>query len=139
MAKIQGNDVMLLLSSDGVYYKTLICEIGHTLNKTRDTQSTATKCDGGTPATSIGAKSFTVDFTAATDDNPSGSQCSFKDVDDWYEGGNLLYWKITYESGADIYQQGRGYITSLSIDSQVGGIHQFNGTLTGDGAIDTTP
>lgn len=138
MAKIQGNDVILQLSSDGLYYKTLICEIGHTLNKTRDTQATATKCDGGTPATSIGAKTFTIDFTAATDDAPTANQCSTKDVDDWYEAGTYMYWKIQYGDGTDIYQQGRGYITSLSIDSQVGGIHQVTGTITGDGAIDTS-
>ena len=138
MAKIQGNDVILQLSSDGLYYKTLICEIGHTLNKTRDTQATATKCDGGTPATSIGSKSYTIDFTAASDTAPTGSQCSFADVDGYYENGTYLYWKIQYDDGSDLYQQGRGYVTSLNIDSQVGGIHQFTGTISGDGAIDTT-
>jgi hypothetical protein len=138
MAKVQGNDVILQLSEDGIYYKTLICEIGHTLNKTRDTQATATKCDGGTPAVSIGAKTVTIDFTAATDTAPTGSQCSFKDVDDWYEAGTLIYWKQQYDAGADIYQQGRGYITSVNSDSQVGGIHQFTGTINVDGAVDTT-
>jgi hypothetical protein len=138
MAKIQGNDVILQLSADGLYYLTLICEIGHTLNKTRDTQSTATKCDGGTPAVSIGAKTATIDFTAASDTEPSASQCSFEDVDGWYEAGTYLYWKIQYDDGTDVYQQGRGYLTSMNSDSQVGGIHQFTGTLTVDGAVDTS-
>lgn len=137
MAKIQANDMSVQMSSDGVTYKTLVCEIGHTLNKTRDTQSTPTKCDGGTPAVSIGAKTAALEFTAAVETAPAAGQCSFTDVDGWYEAGTYMYWKIV--SGTNIYQQGRGYLTALSIDAQVGGIIQVTGTLQVDGAIDTTP
>ena len=138
MATIQAVDTVLQLSTDGVTYKSVVCEIGHTYNRERSTNSVETKCYGGVALVSIGAKSGNIDFTGAFETQPSATQVSANDIMGYFEDGDYLYWKSESPTGgASRYRQGRGYITSLNEDAQVGDIIQFSFTLTIDGDVDT--
>lgn len=135
MATIQAKDAVLELSTDGVSYKSVVCEIGHTYNRERSTNSVETKCYGGVALVSIGAMSGSIDFTGAFETAPSGTQVSANEINDYVEDGTYLYFRLSVNSGADRYRQGRGYITTLSEDAQTGDILQYSFTLTIDGAV----
>ena len=141
MSKIQANDITVQISTDGTTYKNLVCEIGNKLSKNRAVQQVATKCDSGTIAVGLGAKSYSIDFTAVVETAPTTlTQVSYKDLTGWFESGTYLYVKIENPSdGSAIYEQGRAYLTKLELDNQVQGVSQFSGTFTVDGALDTTP
>ena len=139
MATIQAKDAVLQLSTDGTTYKNVVCEVGHTYNRSRSTNSVETKCYGGVALVSIGAKSGSIDFQGASETQPSATQVSANDINNYYENGTYLYWKLEVPTGgADRYRQGRGYITDLSEDAQIGDILQFSFTLTIDGDVDVT-
>jgi len=80
MAKIQGVNVLLELSADGVTYKSVVCESGHTLNRERATNTVETKCYGGTSAVSIGALSGSIDYTGIFETAPTSTQLSGNDI-----------------------------------------------------------
>lgn len=137
MARIQAKDAVLQLSTDGSTYKSVVCEIGHTLNRERSTNSVETKCYGGVAYVSVGALSGSIDFTGLFETQPSASQVSADDILGYIENGTYLYWKLSSGlSGDERYRQGNGYVTSDSEDAQIGDNVGFNFTLTIDGAID---
>ena len=137
MATIQAKDAVLQLSTDGVTYKSVVCEIGHTYNRSRSTNSVETKCYGGVALVSIGALSGSIDFQGAFETQPSSTQVSANDINTYFENGTYMYWKLEVPTGgADRYRQGRGYITDLSEDAQIGDILQFSFTVTIDGDVD---
>lgn len=141
MSKIQAVDAILQLGVDGVTYKAVVCEQGHTYNRERSTNSIETKCYGGVASVSIGAKSGTIDFTGAFETQPSTEQVSANDIMGYFENATYIYWLIESPTGVgnERYRQGRGYITSLSEDSQIGEVVIYNFTLTIDGDVTTTP
>ena len=137
MSTIQAKDALLKLSTNGVTYDAVVCEIGHTYNRSRSTNSVETKCYGGVALVSIGALSGSIDFSGAFETQPSTGQVSANTIMGYFEAGTYLYWKLEVPTGgADRYRQGRGYITDLSEDAQVGDILQFSFTLTIDGDVD---
>ena len=139
MARISAKDTVLQLSADGVTYKTVVCEIGHTFNRERSTNSVETKCYGGVAYVSVGAISGSIDFTGLFETQPSATQVSADDILGFIENGTYLYWKITAGlSGDERYRQGNGYVTSDSEDAQIGDNVGFNFTLIIDGAVDIT-
>lgn len=135
MARIQGKDVILKLSLDGVTYKEIVCETEHSYNRSRSTNQVETKCYGGVAFTSLGAKSGSTDYTGLFETQPSTTQVSGTEINTYFEDGTYLYWK---EDTPGRYRQGRGYITDLSESASVGDAVQFSFTLMHDGDVDIT-
>jgi hypothetical protein len=139
MSKINGIDVVLKLSTDGITYKSLVCEINNGLDLTRNSNQVETKCDDGVAYTTLGALTGSISFTAVAETSPSVTQVSINEVMGYIKNKTYLYWKIEHPSGgALIYRQGNGYITSYNEGYNVGELVQFEGELSIDGAIDTT-
>lgn len=140
MATIQAKDAILKLSTDGTTYKEVVCEIGNTYNRERSTNSVETKCYGGVARVSVGAKSGTIDFTGLFETQPSSTQISAEEVQDYFENATYVYFKLeTPSGGADRYRQGRGYITSTTEDAQIGENVTIDFTLVIDGDVDLAP
>lgn len=134
MAKIQGVNVLLELSADGVTYKSVICESGHTINRERATNTVETKCYGGTSSVSIGALSGSVDYTGIFDTAPSGTQLSGNEIFAYQEAGTYLYWRATTTGYT---RKGQGYITSISEDAPVDNLLAIEFTIQIDGSVTT--
>jgi predicted secreted protein len=137
MAEIQGNDVTVELSSDaGTTWKTLICETRSGIQITRDTTSTATKCNAGTTVIGLGAYSWSMSFDAVVDTAPSVSQVTYADMLTWITAGTSILGKIA--NTGEFYHSGSVYVTDLSLDAATGEAVSFSGTLSGTGALDIT-
>ena len=134
MSKIQGSAVLLELSADGVTYKSVVCENGHTLNRSRSTNEVQTKCYGGTTSVSPGALSGTLDFTGIFETAPTASQMSGNDIFSYMENGTYLYFRLTTTGYT---RKGNGYITDVSEDAPVDNLLAMEFTLTIDGPVTT--
>lgn len=139
MSKINGIDVVLKLSTDGVTYKSLVCEISNGLDLTRNSNQVETKCDDGVAYVTLGALTGTIPFTAVAETTPSATQVSINEMLGYIKNKTYLYWKIEHPSGgALLYRQGNGYVISYNENYSVGELVQFEGEISIDGAIDIT-
>lgn len=141
MAKIQGKDVTVQISTDGgASFKTLICEISNDVELTRNTNSVATKCDSGTPSIALGAYNWQITGEAAVDDSPTGSQATYVDVQTLFVNGTrfIAQVKDPTSSASEYFIKGGVYCTQCTLTNQVDGISQFTFTFLGDGAVDIT-
>lgn len=134
MSKIQGVAVLLELSADGVTYKSVICESGHTLNRERATNTVETKCYSGTSSVSIGALSGSIDFTGIFETAPTSSQLSGNEIFAYQEAGTYLYWRMTTTGYT---RKGNGYVTSISEDAPVDNLLAMEFTIQIDGSVTT--
>lgn len=140
MASIKGKEVVLQLSQNGSTWKQIVCEVGHSLNLSRSTNSVETKCYGGTVSTSVGALSGTIDFTGIFETQPSATDLSGDDILGYLSNANLLFWREMHGvAGDELYRSGRGYVTSYTEDKQVADSVTCDFTLTIDGAVAIAP
>lgn len=142
MANVQGKDDVLFLSSDaGVTWKTLVCETSHTFNFTRNSSTTATKCDSGTSARSLGAYEWSFQSSVVVKTDPGASEVSYEDLLGWSVAGTGILIRNANPSpaGTNYYHSGTVYITDLSKSSEVDGLVSADVTFSGDGALDITP
>ena len=134
MSRIQGVNLVLELSTDGITYKGFVCEVGHTLNRTRSTNQVDTKCYGGTSYTSLGTMSGTIDLTGVLETAPDATQVSGNEMFGYSENGTLLYWRL---STTGYLRKGQGYIVDYSEDAQSDGLVTSDFTLQIDGPVTT--
>lgn len=141
MSKIQGVDVKIQLSSDGVTYKTLVCETQSQMQLQRQINETRTKCGGGTTEIGLGAKTYTITGSAAIETAPAGTEVSYSQLLTWFEAGTLIY--VKYESptasGTNFYHQGQAYITDLNVQAQTDQVVTADLTIRVSGTLDVTP
>jgi hypothetical protein len=115
---IQGVNVVVKVSTDGTNYFDMICEINNNVDLSRATNSTRTKCDGGTTAKSLGAYEWSFGGSAVADNAPTGSQISYKALLAHFVAGTYLYVKVASpgtgsSAGSDFTHKGRAYLTAL--------------------------
>jgi hypothetical protein len=137
---IQGVNVVVKVSTDGTNYFDMICEINNNVDLSRATNSTRTKCDGGTTAKSLGAYEWSFGGSAVADNAPTGSQISYKSLLAHFIAGTYLYVKVVSpgtgsSAGSDFAHKGRAYLTALKLTNEVDGVSQFDFTFSGDGAL----
>lgn len=139
MAKITGKLLQTEISEDGTTWLSLICESTSGSGLTRDTATAPlTKCDdseNGQEVT-LNGYSWKFDFDALTDDNPSGTQATYKEMAEYFLSGTKLYTRRKYDgTTGDFTISGRAYLTELSESAEREGYLTFTGTLTGTGDV----
>lgn len=144
MAKIQGLNVVLELSTNGSNWYYMICEIDHGINQTRSTTETQTKCNNGETEVGLGAKAWEITGSAIVDDGPSATQMSYKSLQSHWDAGTLLYVRSQSpgtgsSAGAALYHKGQCYVTALNLTAAVDGAIQFDFTLKGTGNLSIAP
>lgn len=139
MSKINGIDVVLKVSTDGVTYKSFICEISSGMDLTRNSNSVETKCDDGVSFVTLGALTGTIPFSGVFESTVSATQVSANEMLGYFNNKTYLYWKLENPTGgAILYRSGNGYVTSFSESYNVGELVQCEGEIAIDGAIDLT-
>lgn len=136
---IQSNLVPFALSTNDITYKNVVCKKSWNFNGTTTTNPEETDCG---VLTGIGANAFTFDFEMVLNTTPDGAtEMSAKDVLTIWNNQTLAYAKVLYPSpaGGNFYIQGAGYITSFTLQNQVGNVMTFTGTFSGNGSVDITP
>lgn len=135
MANLQGLDLVLELkpAASGAF-KFLVCETSSGFSGSTATNTTATKCDGGTPAVGLGTSEYNVTYSGAVKIDPElGNQITYKDVLVWWKNKTLLAWR-RINSGV-VQLEGEGYITEISDSAETDGVVTFDINLLGTGEL----
>lgn len=111
--KLRGNDMLLYISRDGVTYDTVICLTSETYSATTEEIDAATKCGADTQA---GPQKFSLSFEGQIMLDPSGSQVSEDELDDYQVNVTTVYWKLAEVSPSigSVQYTGTGFISELT-------------------------
>ena len=135
---IQSNQVPLQLSSDGVTYKNVVCKRTTNFNGTTSVNVEETDCG---IEKGLGTPDWTIGFEGVVNTTPtSTTELSTADLLSLWLNKTLTYTKFLTGDGTgkNIYIQGTGYITDLTVDVSTGNLVAFSFTLNGVGNPDIT-
>lgn len=136
--KIQSSATVILLSTDNITYKSVLCKRAWNFNGTTSVNAEEDDCG---ISKGLGAPDWTMDFEGSVNTAPdSATEISAKTLLDYWQNKTLLYIKtMTGDgTGSNLYIQGQGYVTDLTVSAPQGGIVGFNFTFNGEGTVDTT-
>lgn len=136
MASILGSSVKLQLRESGTTgsYLTLICETENSMDGTANVTTTVTKCS---TVQTVSPPVYNFNFDAVADTAPTATEVSYEQMLSWFNGNTLLDFKRESPSGgANFYQQGTGYVSSLGDAAPAEGAFTFSGTFAVTGAMD---
>lgn len=134
--KIQSSATVILLSTDNITYKSVLCKRAWNFNGT--TAVNAEEDDCGV-SKGLGAPDWTMDFEGSVNTAPnSATEMSAKALGDLWLNKTLVYIKTQTGdgTGSNLYIQGSGYITDYTVSAPQAGIVGFNFTFNGEGNPD---
>lgn len=135
---IQSKAIPLLISTDGVSYKSIVCKRTWNWQGTKAVNSEETDC-GITKG--LGAIDWSVDFEGVLNTTPNGAtEASFAEVAGYFLNETLLYVKLQTGDGAggNMFISGQAYITDFAAQNSVGNLQAFTATFNGQGDPDFT-
>ncbi|MGN6436875.1 MAG: phage tail tube protein [Agriterribacter sp.] len=135
MANLQGKELVLELRAAGVgSFKFVVCETDSSFSGTTNTNSTSSKCDGGTPQIGLGTSDYTIDFNGVIRVDPNlTTQLTYQQMLVWWKKQQLLDFRRN-NSGV-VQQEGQGYITAIGDSAPTDDLVSFSFTLTGVGEL----
>jgi hypothetical protein len=110
--KINGTDMLLFISEDGVDYNTVICLTANGITRTTSEIDAKTKCG---PDKLPGTQENAVTFEGQCMADPSGTTTSVADLVDYWTNKTTIYWKLAVAvpvTGDPVYT-GTGFISKL--------------------------
>lgn len=143
--EIQSLKVPFQVSEDnGTTWITIVCINEHTAPLTTDTTDTNTQCG---IFTGVGPVKAAPTFNAVASTTPEAGQASVKQITNWAANQTRLKYRLQDpivdgsdgSAGSLLYLSGSGIISSLTMTFTVGDVAKFNGTLSLQGTISTTP
>lgn len=136
---IQSNLVPLLISSDDITYKSVVCKKAANFNGTTPTNVEQTDCG---PMVGLGSNEWSVDIEGVLNTSPAGAtEISAKELLSYWNNQTFVYIKLQYPVGVgtNFYIQGGGYISSYKQSMTTGQLVNFSATFSGNGTVDITP
>ena len=121
MARINGTDLVLTVASSAVAHTT-----SASLSIEMATIDVSSKDSSGNQEVIGGQKSSTIDFEGLTDFASSGY--GIDDLFDLLDNRTEIDWILGITDGANF--NGKGFITSLSLDSPMEDATTYSGTIT---------
>jgi len=135
---VQSKSVPLLISTDGVSYKSIVCKRTFNFQATKAVNNEETDCG---IEKGLGAIDWTMDFEGVLNTTPNGAtEASFAEVAQHFLNDVLLYVKTQTGdgSGGNMYISGRAYVTDFATQNSVGNLQAFTATFNGVGDPDFT-
>lgn len=141
MLQLQSVNLPIELSEDGgTTWKVLVCLTDYQIPVDVATNAVETFC--GT-ASGRGIPSFNPSGNAIAELNPTTNQVTYRDMLAWEINGDVLNFRVQNLSGGSaagyLYIKGECTVTNTTLTATAGSAVAFSWTLTGQGAIDTTP
>lgn len=121
MARINGTDLVLKVETNAVAHTT-----SASLSIEMATIDVSSKDSSGNQEVIGGQKSSTIDFEGLTDFASSGY--GIDDLFDLLDNRTEIDWILGIDNGANF--NGKGFITSLSLDSPMEDATTYSGTIT---------
>lgn len=126
--KINGTDVLLFLSTDGVTYKTVVCLTSETVSRTTNAIDAKSKCG---PDKLPGTQDNEVTFEGQVMADPSSGTISTDDIDDYWRNKTTVYFRVgkaTPVTG-DVTYSGTCFISKLDEVFAMDAVATFSGAL----------
>ena len=126
--KISGTDMVVLISTDGTTYATVVCLTGS--NFTRGTTIIDAKSACG-PDTLPGTQDNGLDFAGQIMEAPTSLRISTDDLDDYWRNKQTIYWKYGKAIpviGDETYY-GTGFIAELNVAAQLDSVTTFTAKI----------
>ncbi len=110
--KINGNDVLLFIGTDGITYKTVVCLTSESVTRATNIIDAKTKCG---PDKLPGTQDNGVTFEGQVMADPATGRVSVDDLDDYWRNITTIYWKVgkALPIVGDITYSGTGFIAKL--------------------------
>lgn len=130
MAAIQSSDFVPQFSDDGgTTWQTLICPTSWNADGSSEVTKTSTLTCGVLSAP--GSFGYECSADAIADADPSGTEVSVKQVQEWATAGTALKFKASAGTlGADLYMSGDSRISGLTVTSEADDYLKFSITWT---------
>lgn len=135
---IQSKAIPMMISTDGIAFKAIVCKRTWNFNATKAVNSEETDC-GITKG--LGAIDWTADFEGVLNTTPDGAtEASLAEIAQYFLNETLLYVKFQTGngSGGNMFISGRAYITDFATQNSVGNLQAFTATFNGQGDPDFT-
>lgn len=135
-----GSLMVFKISEDaGVTKKRLVCEISDGVQTTNALSEKESRC--GT-FTAIKSAKYVYSGTAICNMEPSVSEVSFADVQQYQKAKTKLWFEYQNEAstdvteGAGVYNQGYGYFTDSNLTANDGEVIEFTWSFSATGNVD---
>lgn len=135
--KINGTDVLLFLSRDGVTYSTVVCLTSETVTRTTNEIDAKSKCG---PDKLPGTQDNNISFEGQVMADPSTGRVSTDEIDDMWRDKTTVYYRVGKASPiiGDVTYSGTGFISALEEVFAQDAVATFTGTLSPYGLIGKT-
>lgn len=126
--KVSGTDVLLMLSTDGVDYDTVVCLTSQSITRATAEIDAKSKCG---PDTLPGTQTNGVSFEGQLIADPDAGTTSIADLFDYWTNKTTIYWKMGKVSPVtgDVTYSGTGYISKLDETFGMDNPSTFSGSI----------
>jgi hypothetical protein len=142
MANEISSEVLVLEANTGTdavpVWKKLACLTEKSFNGDTNSVSIVTDCNDGYESTLPGKKTWNMSFSGYANADPDANEGSYEMTYDLWDMRTVTDFRIK-NSGNTYYREGKGFISNVSETTSAGDYLQFSGTITGNGAVYTTP
>jgi hypothetical protein len=124
--KLSGDDVILMISNDGVSYDTMVCLTSNGITRATNEIDAKTKCG---PDKLPGTQEITVNFEGQI--VYDSGDVSLEDLFTYWENKTTIYWKMGPASPqtGDITFSGSGFISALDDTYAMDSPGTFSGSI----------
>jgi hypothetical protein len=126
--KVSGTDVLLMLSTDGVTYDTVVCLTQQGITRATTEIDAASKCG---PDTLPGKQTNAVSFEGQLVADPNTGSTSIADLFNYWTNKTTVYWKMGKVSPVtgDVTYSGTGFISKLDETFGLDNPSTFSGSI----------
>ena len=132
--KINGTDIVLMLSRDGVTYNQVVCLTQSSVSRTTNAIDAKSQCG---PDTLPGTQDNEVGFEGQVMADPSTGRVSTDEIDDYWRNKDIIYFRLgkAVPILGDVTYTGRAFISQLDETFAIDAVATFTGTLGIQGTI----
>lgn len=126
--KVNGTDVLLFLSTDGLTYNTVVCLTSETVSRTTNAIDAKSKCG---PDKIPGTQDNSITFEGQIMADPSSGTISTDDIDDYWRNKTTVYFRVGKATPAigDVTYSGTCFISKLDEVFAQDAVGTFSGEL----------
>ena len=142
MANEISSEVLILEANTGTElsptWTKLVCLTEKSFNGDTNSVSIVTDCNDGYESTLPGKKTWNMSFSGYANSDPGANEGSYEKTYELWDDRTVTDFRIR-NSDNSYYRQGKAFVSNVSETTSAGDYLQFSGTITGNGAVYTTP
>jgi hypothetical protein len=137
-----ASEVLVLEANTGTtvakIWTKLVCLTEKSFSGTTAAVDIVTDCNEDFSSPQPGKKSWSMAYSGYANKSPAANEGSYETVYELWDMKTVTEFRIRNADNS-YYREGRGFISDVSEPSSAGDYLQFSGTITGNGAVITSP